>query len=480
MSKKKINGDGIYFTGESSNDVTGSQYLVKFGEKKCLFECGLYQSKTNSYLDSYKINSKKFKFDPEEIDYLFVCHPHIDHCGLIPRLVKNGFNGKIITTRNTAIVMKALLLNCAYIVNDEARVLSKRYGRDYAPLYGADDVYKTLDLIEVYDTYNTVFKLDDTVGFQWLNNSHCLGAAQVQLILSNGSKTKKVMYTSDIGSLHTKNHYLQDSEIPTMFNDVVIMESTYGSRDRISNKTREFDVEHLKVAVETVLERKGSIVLPCFSFSRTQEILTTLYDIFGKDSSFVAPVIVDSKLSCEICNLYSHMLYGEDFSLWNNVCQWQNVKFIIEKEDSKQCLEDNTPKIIISSSGFCTNGRIVKYLQKYLQDINSMIVFSGYAGDNDSFLSYRIKNNKKRSHIKINKVPVANRADCITMSTFSSHASNFDLVEYGSALNTNKLVLVHGSNESKESLRGELEDAISQNDSTYRVICSNKNMVVPF
>ena len=98
MARKKFKTDGIYFTGQSSNDVTGSQYLVKFGDKQCLLECGLYQSSKNDYLDSYKVNSAKFDFKPSEIDYLFVNHPHVDHCGLVPRLVKEGFNGKIIAT----------------------------------------------------------------------------------------------------------------------------------------------------------------------------------------------------------------------------------------------------------------------------------------------------------------------------------------------------------------------------------------------
>ena len=127
MAKKKINGDGIYFLGQSSIDVTGSLYLVKFGNQQILLECGLHQSSSNDYLDSYKINSQKFKFNPSDIDFVFVAHAHIDHTGLIPRLVKEGFNGKIIATHNTAKIMKALLMNCAYIVQDEARLLSKRF-----------------------------------------------------------------------------------------------------------------------------------------------------------------------------------------------------------------------------------------------------------------------------------------------------------------------------------------------------------------
>ena len=478
MAKKKFKGDGIYFTGESATDVTGSQYLVRFGEYQCLLECGLHQSKTNSYLDSYKINSAKFKFKPSEIDYVFIAHPHIDHCGLIPRLVKEGFSGKIIATMNTAAVMKPLLLNSCYIVADEARVLSKRYSREYKPLYEESDVYNALSMIQVFDEYDTVFNLNDTISFQWLKNSHCIGAAQLQLILSDERKTKKILYTSDIGSLNTKNHYLENTEIPSMFNDIVIMESTYGSATRISKKTRDFDVEHLRVAIETVLERNGSVLLPCFSFSRTQELLTTLYDIFGNDDNFKTQVVVDSKLSCELCDLYGHILTEDNLDYWNKVYNWNNVKFITEKLDSQACLSDNTPKIIISSSGFCTNGRIVNYLQKYLNDVNSMIIFSGYTGDNPSYLSYRIKNYRDHKVININKNPIANKADCITLSTFSSHAGHNDLIKYGSSLLTNKLILVHGSEESKYCLAEKLRTAISKNDKTYRVQPATKDMVI--
>lgn len=478
MSKKKIKGDGIYFTGEAARDVTGSQYLVKFGEYQCLLECGLHQSRSNDYLDSYKINSEKFKFKPSEIDFLFVAHPHIDHCGLIPRLVKEGFRGKIIVTRNTAAVMKPLLLNSCYIVMDEARVLSKRYNREYKPIYEEDDVYKALSLICIYDDYDKIIKLNETISFQWLQNSHCIGAAQLQLILSNKEKTRKILYTSDIGALETKNHYLKNTEIPTMFNDIVIMESTYGSSARINKKQRSFDVEHLKVAIETVIERHGSVILPCFSFSRTQELLTTLYDIFGDDKTFKTQIVVDSKLSCDLCDLYMDMLDGENLEYWDKVYNWRNVRFIPEKDESQACLANDTPKIIISSSGFCTNGRIVKYLQKYISDENSMIIFSGYIGDNPSYLSYRIKNYRDNKTLSINKVQVPNKADCITLSTFSSHAGHNDLIKYGSSLLTNRLILVHGSEESKNCLTEKLRMAISKNDKTYRVQAATKDMFI--
>lgn len=478
MAKKKKKDDGIYFTGQSSIDVTGSQYFIKFDEYQILLECGLHQSSSNNYLDSYKVNSAKFEFNPSEIDFVFVAHPHIDHCGLIPRLVKEGFNGEIICTYKTARIMKSLLMNCAYIVADEARVLSKRYHREYKPIFSEEDVLKTASLVRVFDDYNIIKVLNEKVSFQWLKNSHCLGAAQLQLILQNELKTKKILYTSDIGALHTNNHYVEDTEIPTVFSDITIMESTYGIDKRIASKTREFDLKHLKTAVNTVIERKGSVILPCFSFSRTQELLTNLYLLFGEDKDFKTEIVVDSILSCEISDIYSDILTEDYLSLWEKVSSWQNVKFISDKAQSQNNLCDNSPKIILSSSGFCTNGRIINYLKKYLKDENSMIIFSGYVGDNPSYLSYRIKNYSNRSSIRINKELIPNRADCITLSTFSCHADHDDLVKYGSSLNTNVLVLVHGSEESKKCLSLNLKDAISKNDKTFKVLCANKNMVI--
>lgn len=451
--------------------------LIKFGNKQILLECGLYQD--NSYLEAYKVNSEKFKFDPHDIDYVFVGHCHIDHIGLLPRLVKEGFHGKIILTYATSVMAKYLLLNCAFIVADEARVLSKRYDRTYEPLYTEDDVRSTLKLFEVYDTYDNLYPLDDVITFQWLKNSHCVGAAQLQLILNDGIKRKKILYTSDIGALETKNHYVENTEIPQFYNDIVIMESTYGVNTRTSKKTREFDVEHLRVAIDTVLERQGSLILPAFSFSRSQELLTTLYLLFGEDESFTTPIVVDSMLTCDICDAYGNVLSNDDYELWNKVYNWKNVKYIKEKTDSQACVLDNAPKIVISSSGFCTNGRILSYLIQYLKDINSMICFSGFVGDNETYLSYRIKNGKTHKTININKKPVPNRADCITMSTFSSHANYNDLMKYGGNLNTNLLVLVHGSIEAKNCLKEHLKEEISRNDKTYKVKCSEKGMIIP-
>ena len=475
---KKLKTDGILFCGQNSKDVTGSCIYIRYAGKQILLECGLYQSASGSYLDAYNINSKKFRFKPEEIDYVFINHCHIDHLGLLPRLIKEGFKGKIIINSITSTIGNALLRNSSYILEDEARILSKRYKRNYLPIYDIGDVERVKDFYCIYDGYDKIFELDENVKFQWLTNSHCIGACQLQLILNNGINTKKILYTSDIGSLNSKNHYVKETHVPDFHNDVVIMESTYGEVSRATDKSREFDVRHIETAVDTVIGRGGSLIFPVFSFARTQEILSTLYDSFGQNKDFRIPIIVDSLLSCEICELYNIVLDDFNYNIWKKVYNWENVRFVTDKTESRGWIANSHPKIVLSSSGFCSNGRVTGYLEKYLCDKNSMIVFSGYVGDNPSYLSYRIKNGKLNSEIKINRKKIPNKADAISLSTFSSHANFKDLIEYGSNLKTEKLVLVHGSKKAKENLSKDLKNKISKNDKTYKVISSEIGMIL--
>lgn len=475
MGKKKLKDDGVYFLGNNALDVTGSYIYLKYRGKQILLEFGMVQE--NDYLINYKMNSEKLKFDPAEIDYVFVGHTHIDHIGMLPRLVKLGFSGKIITSHATAVLMKPLLINSAFILKSEAATLSRKYKRNYDPIYLEEDVFKTLDLVYEYDEIHREYFLDEVVSFEWLENSHCIGARQLRLTLADENNTKQhILYTSDIGALNTNNHYLNNTEIDTRGYRYVIMESTYGLKGRPNKKTRAFDLEHLRVAINTVLERGGTFIMPCFSFSRTQEILTNLYEIYSNNNSFNYDIIVDSMLSCEISNLYSEILEDDQLALWNKVKNWKNVKFITEKDESIAVVKGHQPKVVLSSSGFCTNGRILSYLHEYLSDDKSMVAFSGYVGDNNSYLSYRIKNYKENKVLKISGDMVENKADCLSLMTFSSHANRDDLIEYGSSLQTEKLILVHGSTEAKNSLKEDLKKAISKKDKTHKVLAASKDM----
>ena len=300
----------------------------------------------------------------------------------------------------------------------------------------------------------------------------------MRLSLKGINNTKHILYTSDLGALSTDNHYVDDTEIDPRFNDLTIMESTYGEQVRQSKKTRQFDIEHLKSGIDTTLEQGGTVLMPCFSCSRTQEILTTLYEIYHNDPSFDYPIVVDSILSNDICNLYDTLLADDDAELWAKVRNWNVVKFVKDKDESLSYVKTHQPRVVLSSSGFCTNGRILSYLHEYLGDSKSMVIFSGYVGGDNSYLSYRIKNYKDNKFIKISGDPVANLANCMSLSTFSSHATRKDLIKFGSAMNTNKLVLVHGSTAAKNSLKPDLQKAISKADKTFKVVASTLGMYI--
>lgn len=473
ISTKRCKDEGIFFVGNNATDVTGSCIYINYNGKKILLECGMIQD--NDYLSAYKSNSAKFQFNPKDIDYVFLGHVHIDHSGLLPRLVKEGFSGKIITSNETAELLRSLLLNSAFIINSNAQTLSKIYKRDYSPIYEVADVEKTMNLVCVYSDINVEYSLDDVVSFEWLPNSHCLGARQLRLnLIDANGVAKHILYTSDIGSCKTKNHYVPNTIIDGRHYDVAIQESTYGAPGRVSKKTREFDIEHLRVAINTVLERGGTVVLPAFSFSRAQELLSILFETYAH-TDWDYPIIVDSKLTCEICNVYDRLVNDET---WKRVREWKNITYITDKEESLACVSNHNPKVVLASSGFCTHGRILSYLHEYLSDENSMIVFSGYVGDNNSYLSYRVQHYKENRIIKISGDAVENKADCMTLSTFSGHASRDELIEIGSSLNTNKLILVHGTTEAKNSLKEDLKKAISKKNKTFKVLAAVKDMVV--
>lgn len=474
ISKKK-KANGIYFVGNNASNVTGSQIYVKYGNLNILLECGGVQS--NNRAESYALNNKRFPFPVKDLDYVFVNHAHIDHCMLLPKLLRYGFNGKIICTSQTAKVMRFLLQNSAYICQEDAKILTKRKGKYHSPITTLDEADTIMDYVYEYDGFEE-YKLNDSISFRWYNNSHCVGSTQLELNLYNERDGKKsILYTSDLGGIPRFN-YVENTEIPNKYFDVAIMESTYGERSKevLSKKKFSSEMEKFKVSILQTLENGGKVLIPSFAFSRTQQIITALFETFGSDNNFLYDVVVDGKMACDISELYSSILNGEHLDKYKQVYSWKNLKFIKDKEDSKYNIACRKPKIVISSSGFCTAGRIINYLSEYLKDDKNLICFCGFIGSDESYLSYRIKNSDKKKTININHIPIKNAANCIAVNFFSSHANYNELINFGKELNCQKIYLVHGSKEAKENIKNSLQSSLLKNNKTTRVICSSKDM----
>lgn len=471
MGKKKNNKVKISFIGGNSYQVTGSMILIETEYKNILLECGMIQS-SNSILD-YKENAKSFPFKSRNIDYVFLGHAHIDHIGRLPKLVKDGFQGKIITTEITSKLMKPMLKDSCNIIRKDADYISKKRSIDYEPFYNEDNVYDTLNLTYIYD-YGIINKLDENTSFKFLHNSHIIGACQIELFLKTSTgHIEKILYTSDLKGLKNKNYYVEDTEFCTKAN-VVISECTYGADNKNVNNNREKDLEKIKTVVNQVcLMDKGKILIPVFSLSRAQEILTDLYILFSNDNKFNIPIILDSPLIWEITKAYKDALQGEHLELFEKVCNWGNVRFIKDYNESKICLNDNSPKIVLSSSGFLHKGRSILYLKEYISDSKSHILFVGYSPPNS--IASRIKKGQKT--ITIEGKSYKNRCSITVLNSFSSHIGQVELLNYLKNINADKIYLVHSDEESKLRFKELLEKELSKMSKTTRVIATNKNCV---
>jgi metallo-beta-lactamase family protein len=474
MSKKKSEIT-IQFVGENVEDVTGSCIWINTGTKQILLECGLFQG--NNLKRDFEINSKPFQFKAKEIDYCFVDHGHIDHSGKLGKLIKDGFNGKIITTPITARLLYPLLQDSAYIMKKDAETLSRQKGEQVEPIYSEEDAQNVFNYIYEYG-YDEIYELDEEISFKFLRNSHILGASQLELFVRGKSgHINKIFYSSDIGSQRLKKSFVDDNECCTKAS-VAIVESTYASSERIiKKKDRDKDIEKIKAVVENVcMEQNGRILVPCFSLDRSQYILTLLYELFGNREDFDIPIIVDSPLTYKITEIYKEILEGKDKELFDNACNWKNVRFIRESDESKACVSDRKSKIVISSSGFLMAGRSVHYLKEFLPHSKDMILFVGFA--TPTSLAGRIKDGVKQKTITIDGKPYKNNCQIVSLHSFSSHIQRDEMINYYKNINCEKIILVHGDKNAKLGFAKELKEELEKMNKTTKVICPTRSTVV--
>lgn len=474
MSAKPKDKIQIQFVGEAASEVTGSCIWVKTPHVEFLIECGLYQSSGN-ILNEYKINNAPFKFKPKNISYVFGCHCHGDHILRVPLLFKRGMRAPVIMPTGSAPIAQILMEDSARIMACDALDLSKQYGREYAPIYTQDHVDMCMAHLREYPM-GEIIQLDEYVKFRFVPSGHIMNAAQIEIFVTEGNITKTIAYTSDLGNTHIKPYYANDFE-PIHKANIFIGETTYGGEHRIATqRVRNKDLQKLKSVIEnTCQNERGRVLIPCFANSRSQVMLTHLYDMFGEDPSFKIPVLFDTPMGVRVCEAYRRLLTGEDAEKWDKVLQWPNIKFITDPMESKAWQNDDSPAVIISSSGMLTHGRSRAYAKALLGDSRNVIAFCGFSVDNS--LASIIKEGKVKT-IKLGGKRVANRCRVVDLHSFTSHAQRDELLNYYSNVDCEKVLLVHGDMDSKREFAIDLEQEISKKDKTSKVVCVNKSYML--
>ncbi|MDV3426628.1 MAG: MBL fold metallo-hydrolase [Bacillota bacterium] len=472
----KIDNDiKVEFLGNSAIDVTGSCIRITFLGKTYLIECGSVQGYT---LDKcYTLNKELVsQIKVDNLEAIWVMHCHQDHEGNLPAIVKKvGFHSKIYCTYETKKLSQLLLLDSAYIHEKDATYLSKKKKGKVSPLYREEDVIDCYNAMESCDR-DKIYKINNNVSFKLLKNNHCLGASQLELYFRKPNNViKKITYTSDLGSnIRNDKPFVSSIEYSTK-NNLFIIEGTYGLKNRsYSKKDVKNERYDLKENIKTVINRKGKVLLPCFSFSRTQEVLVDLYNMFHDDINFGnTPIYIDSKLSVEITACYHEILKDENLDLINKVTQWKNVHMNKSIKGTFANLNSDEPAILLSSQGFISAGRSQLYAKNFLPNEKDGIFFVGYCPENSA--GGRIINPKTKT-VKIDTGTYHKKCMIKAYKTYSSHAQHDELLKYIKMVNTDKIIVHHSSKEAKQELIQEAKKALQEINKTTQIMGSSKHL----
>ncbi len=394
---------------------TGSNFLIEFGGKKVLIDCGLVQGEKWSV----PINREPFTYDPASIDYLFITHAHLDHVGRIPRLVRDGFKGVIVSTEPTRDMAELIMLDSMGLLGKEA----SQQGLE--PLYEERDVFQAMHLWNTILTYQEPYIVTTDQGeavITFYDAGHILGSAIIEIAY----KGKKIAFTGDLGN--TPSPLMRDTVTPSNL-DYIVMESVYGDRN---HKDKDKRIEIVKEVITSTITKGGTVLIPAFSIERTQEMLLAFNELVESKQIPEIPVYLDSPLGINITKIYKkHEKWlnndvGNAIKSGDDVFAFKGLVQTLTPDESKAINNDTRPKVIIAGSGMSNGGRILHHEARYLSDPRSAIVIVGY--QSVGTLGRKIVDEPKDVIIHGQVVPL--RARVVNIHGFSAHKDSDHLVSF--------------------------------------------------
>ncbi len=433
----------IAFHG-AARTVTGSKHLITLKNgKKVLLDCGLFQGMGR---ETDVLNSE-FGFDPTTVNYLVLSHAHIDHCGLIPRLVKQGFTGAIYSTPATKELGGILLEDSAQIQRDDTKFINKRRAKQglppYEPLYDLDDAEKALDQFKTVN-YNEWTRIDESIEIMYTDAGHIIGSAAVHLRLLENGQTTHLTFSGDVGRYN--DAILRSPDVFPQA-DYILLESTYGNKlhDEVHGTTDAL----LQWIQKTCIEKKGKLIIPAFSVGRTQELLYALNQLELENRLPAVPYYVDSPLSKEATTVlknypqYFNKKIRKIMESDKDPFDFKGLNFIKSVDESKNLNNLPQPCVIISASGMADAGRVKHHIMNNIHDQRNTILLVGYCEPHS--LGGRLMNGAKEVKIFGEQYKVI--AEVGQMRSMSAHGDYDDLCQFLACQNpalVKTLFLVHG------------------------------------
>jgi metallo-beta-lactamase family protein len=431
----------ISFLG-GAGTVTGSKTLIEAGSKKILVDCGLFQG----LKELRRLNWENFPIDPESIDEVVLTHAHLDHCGYLPLLVRDGFKGPIHCSLPTKRLAEIILLDSAKIQEEDAEranVHGYTKHKKALPLYTVDDVHTCLKLFTPHELNEWVI-LASSLKFQFLNNGHILGSCFVDMRFSE----KKILFSGDIGRPHPRLLYPPKKITET---DVLIMESTYGDRIHEIDDVKD---ALLKVIVET-WRRKGILMIPSFAVERTQELLFILHLLKEEKKLPAMPIFLDSPMGVHSTNVYKEFPEWQNISHFNISRMYDHVTFVSSAEQSRSVVQNNKPKIVLAGSGMMEGGRILHYLNNHLGEPKNTLLFVGFQGEGTRGRAVLEGAKEIKFFGEFRKV----RCQIREITSLSAHADQMEMIEWMRNIEKapSHVFLNHGEPHQTDALRQKIE-----------------------
>lgn len=442
----------IQFLG-AAKVVTGSNILITTENYKLLIDCGLFQGSE----ELEKLNREPFKYNPEEIDFMLLSHAHIDHSGRIPKLVKEGFNGKIYCTNATYDLSEIMLKDSGHIHESDMKWLNKsrkRAGKKpLDPLYTVEDATHSLRYFEPV-LYDQKIDITEDISVRFIDAGHILGSSIVELWIKEKEDTVKIVFSGDLGTsgkpLIRDPEYIKEA-------DYLILESTYGNR---IHENKEFRMKKLMEIINDTVSKNGTVIIPSFAVGRTQELIYELNKYYEENNNLEEflkiPIYIDSPMAISATEIFKKNTYAFDDEARDYILQgdnpldFDNLYYVRDHKESMRLNETDFPKVVISASGMCTAGRVRHHLKHNLWKEKNAVVFVGYQAHGTLG---RILQEGAKS-VKLLGEQIAVKASIHSVEGFSAHADQNDLINWVSKFEKKprKIFLVHGEEENSRAL----------------------------
>lgn len=422
--------------------VTGSCFLLETGKLKLLVDCGMFQGNRELRTRNYQsLNASVLS-----ADYILLTHAHIDHSGLIPRIHKQGFRGKVIATKATVDLCGIMLPDSGHIQEMDAewetRKANRRGEKHLDPLYTAQDARNCLQYFTGV-SYGQEVSLDDQVRVRFLDAGHILGSAIIEVWIRENGQEIKIVFSGDLGNKGTA--IVRDPAVVSEA-DYLLLESTYGDRfhEPVAN-----EAQRLQEIIQDTVKRRGNVIIPSFAVGRTQEILFCLKGMFQRGELPPVPVYIDSPLAVSATEIFTNNpdCYDDEAKASlssGDPFHFPNLTFVRDVKDSIALNNSNDRrcKVVISSSGMCDAGRIKHHLKHNLWRPESSVVFVGFQAEGT--LGRRIMDGEKK--VRVLGEPINVAARIYSLQGFSAHADQNGLLDWVSQLSgkPERLFIVHG------------------------------------